>query len=370
LTKNRLGPEKIVAIGCDGTNVNTGKKGGVIRLLEEKLGRPFQWLICQLHANELPLRHMLEHLDGATTGPRAFSGPIGKALATCETLPIASFSKIEYCLPRITATDLSTDQQYLLDICTAVMNGDCSVDLSRRDPGAMSHARWLTTANRILRLYAASECPSENLKTLATFVVKVYAPGWFRVKMNSSCKDGAINLWHMISASRYLSDDLKSVIDPVIERNGYFGHPENVLLSMITDDRKEIRELGVRRILKARNRQVVNGVRQFTVPKLNLNADDYTTLIDWQTSAITEPPLTVELSHACLTGLVASHNVPVLHFPKFPCHTQSVERCVKLVTESCGAVCGEKARDGFILTRVESRELMPKFNTKSQFRAK
>ena len=100
------------------------------------------------------------------------------------------------------------------------MNGNCSVDLSRRDPGAMSHARWLTMANRILRLYAASECPSENFKTLATFVMKVYAPGWFRVKMNSSCKDGAINLWRMIIASRYLADDLKSVIDPVIERNG------------------------------------------------------------------------------------------------------------------------------------------------------
>jgi hypothetical protein len=102
----------------------------------------------------------------------------------------------------------------------------------------------------------ASECPNENLQTLAIFVVKVYCPGWFHIKTNSSCKDGAVNLWRTIKASRYLPDDLKSAIDPVIARSGFFGHPENVLLAMITDDRKEIRELGVRRILKARKNVV------------------------------------------------------------------------------------------------------------------
>ena len=71
---------KFVAVGCDGTNVNTGRIGGVIRLLEEKYKKPLQWLVCLLHANELPLRHLLQHLDGSTSGPRAFSGPIGKAL--------------------------------------------------------------------------------------------------------------------------------------------------------------------------------------------------------------------------------------------------------------------------------------------------
>ena len=60
---------KGIAIGCDGTNVNSGVKGGVIRLLELELGRPLQWLICLLHANELPLRHLLQKLDGVTHGP-------------------------------------------------------------------------------------------------------------------------------------------------------------------------------------------------------------------------------------------------------------------------------------------------------------
>ena len=67
--------DKLVAIGCDGTNVNVGQNNGVIRLMELEVRKPLQWLVCQLHGNELPLRHLFLHLDGSTTGPRAFSGP-------------------------------------------------------------------------------------------------------------------------------------------------------------------------------------------------------------------------------------------------------------------------------------------------------
>ena len=58
--------ENLVAIGCDGTSVNTGFNGGVIRLIEEKLNKPLHWFIFQLHANELPLRHVVQKLDGKT----------------------------------------------------------------------------------------------------------------------------------------------------------------------------------------------------------------------------------------------------------------------------------------------------------------
>ncbi|GBN95724.1 hypothetical protein AVEN_81446-1, partial [Araneus ventricosus] len=78
-------------IGCDGTNVNTGLKGGIIRLMELDLNRPLQWCICLLHTNELPLGHLLNSLDGATTSPTEFCGPIGKAIKTCEELPVAPF---------------------------------------------------------------------------------------------------------------------------------------------------------------------------------------------------------------------------------------------------------------------------------------
>ena len=119
--------------------------------------KPLQWLICLLHADELPLRHLLIHLDGSTTGPKAFSGPIGKALVNCQTLPVVAFEKIDVTLPTVILKDLSTDQQYLWEMCEAISKVDCSLALSKRNPSGLNHFRWLTMANRLQRLYVASE---------------------------------------------------------------------------------------------------------------------------------------------------------------------------------------------------------------------
>lgn len=67
-----------------------------------------------------------------------------------------------------------------------VLTGLLSKDLAKKSPGKMSHARWLTRANRIQRLYVSVESPSENLVILATYVAKVYAPTWFNIKMHPS----------------------------------------------------------------------------------------------------------------------------------------------------------------------------------------
>lgn len=194
LSKENMLLTETVAIGCDGTVTNTGKKGGVIRLLEKRLNQPLQWIICLLHTNELPLKHLFEYLDGATAGPTSYSGTIGRLLEKCEDNNIVHYEKIESVLPVIKSDivkDLSSDQRYLYEITSAVINGNCHSDLANRTPGKMSHARWLTKANRILRLYISTSEPSENLKNLATFVVRVYAPIWFQIKMHPSCKDGS-----------------------------------------------------------------------------------------------------------------------------------------------------------------------------------
>ena len=60
-------------IGCGSTNVNTGSNGGEIHRIKEKIGHKLIWLICLLHTNELPLRHLFTSLDGKTTGKDSFS---------------------------------------------------------------------------------------------------------------------------------------------------------------------------------------------------------------------------------------------------------------------------------------------------------
>jgi hypothetical protein len=78
------------------TNVNTGKNNGAIRLLELKLGRPLQWSICQLHLNELSFRHLFMHLDGGTSGPNSYKGPIGLAIKDdLRQLPIVKLKKMK-----------------------------------------------------------------------------------------------------------------------------------------------------------------------------------------------------------------------------------------------------------------------------------
>ena len=112
----------VLSIGCNGAVTNTGWKSGVIQNIKVRCQRPLQWFICLLHFNELPYKQLYEHLDRTTTGPASFSGPTGKQIHSCEknrvvdVLPIQSEVVIT-----INKTDLSKDQQYLLDIVCAVI---------------------------------------------------------------------------------------------------------------------------------------------------------------------------------------------------------------------------------------------------------
>src|SRR6218665_3171765 len=178
---------------------------------------------------------------------------------------------------------------------SAVIKGSSPQDLALRSPGAICHSCWLTTANRILRLYVETNERSVKLKTLVTFIIKVFSPMWFTIKCNLSCKDGARHLHKSIVLSRYLSDDILAVIDPVIQQNEYFGHCENVLLSMITDERPVIRELALCRILKARNSKATRTVRRSKEPQLNFESSDYTELKNW-TDEVTEQPVIMNIS--------------------------------------------------------------------------
>ena len=53
-------------LACDSTNSNTGWKARIIAWLEKLLGSKTTCLICQLHTNELGLRHWFQNLGGKT----------------------------------------------------------------------------------------------------------------------------------------------------------------------------------------------------------------------------------------------------------------------------------------------------------------
>lgn len=158
-----------------------------------------------------------------------------------------------------------------LKIYTAVASGHYPDDVASLNPGKTHLARWLTTANRILRLYVSENEPPSELMTIVNYIIRVYIPVWFSIKCKSSIFDGSIHFHELVTLSRYMEPKYRHIIDRVIKNNCYFGHPENVLLAMIHDDSPTIRELGLRRIMKARS-TFSEELRRFSLPSLNLNA--------------------------------------------------------------------------------------------------
>lgn len=150
------------------------------------------------------------------------------------------------------------------EICKAVFVGYCPQDLANRDPGTLSHSRWLTFADRLLRLYVGTAYPTPQPVSLATFVMKVYAPSWFTIKYNSTFRDGPRNLQLFISRFQYLPDNLMDIVKSVVQDNAYFAHAEDVLAAMLFDDRSYVRQLSIRRIMKARKSgEQTNDIRKF-----------------------------------------------------------------------------------------------------------
>jgi len=86
-----------------------------------------------------------------------------------------------------------------------------------------------------------------------------------------------MNLWQTIHLSSYLLAELKQVINPVLQRNGFFVHRKNILVATITDECKHV---GMQRILKT-SVQKVSRVKRITVPELNYDCSDYIDLISW-----------------------------------------------------------------------------------------
>ncbi|GBN61083.1 hypothetical protein AVEN_188028-1 [Araneus ventricosus] len=162
--------------------------------MELILNRPIQWFVCQLHAYELPLRHLFAHVDRTTTRPRSLTGEIRKSLAGCEKISVVSSTPIE-----------------------------------------------------------------------------------------------------------------------------------NTLCEVI--NKKDLKE-------------------RSTLP----------------------PPMRRDLSEGDIKSLINSDTKPIREIQKFPCHTQALEKCIKLVTEAWNKVCGREARDGSIRATLKSRSVTPNFSKKSDFK--
>ena len=361
--------DKIEALGCDGTSTNTGYKGGAIRCFEKKLNRSVQWIVCLIHFNELPFRALFQYVDGETDGPNSFKGSIGKQLKLCEKNPIVPFEAIDCVIPDIDPKILSTDQKYLLNISNAIRFGHCPVDLSFAQPGSLNHARWLTCANRILRLYVSTLSPTSELKLIVNYLLKVYVPQWFSIRKKKSLDYGSKHLFEAIRLTRYLPEEYLKIVNRSISINAFFAFPENIILSMMTDERLTVRQNALEKILCARRTLGSNDIlkKPCKLPSINFSAEEYYDMVDWQRTPYISPPVLRNISDETLEIKLLSVENQNWEFCKYPCHTVAVERMVQLVTRASSTVCGMKNREDYIRATLESRKAMPQFESKKDF---
>ena len=138
----------------------------------------------------------------------------------------------------------------------------------------------------------------------------------------------------VVEAPRHLFDELQRqrqhmsgpdllTVQNSLCRNALMAHPENVALSMLGDERREVRARAVQMVREARARRQSGGpVRQFRVQgaSVNVSARQYTELVDiteYAQVADIEPPCVRLLSDediwgdlwTSLYGLV-SHAIP------------------------------------------------------------
>lgn len=368
--------DSLLAALTDGTVVNTGWKDGMIAHVERDLKKNLLWLICLLHENELGLRHVFCQLDGGfgTSGPNSFKGELGKAcVGEIHQLEVTTFNQIETSLKPLDDKiwkDLSRDQQLLYRYVMAVATGTVSETLVGQVAGPINHSRWLTLAIRLLQLYTRTENPTTGLDLVTKFIVQVYAPSWFTIKSHSKFTAGPSNLFHQMKLLQTQSQEVQAVVKCVIQRNGYFSEPGVMVCCMLESQEESVRRKAVDIVKKTRAKppkapraRVLKGIRKFVIPPLQWTAEVWWEMIDWTEIKLYEPEI---LRRIDLEQLEMAISQP-LSFPNFPCHSQSVERTVKLVTEAASQVCGQENRHSRIISVLASRKARKSFESKKQY---
>ena len=94
--------------------------------------------------------------------------------------------------------------------------------------------------------------------------------------------------------------DLHENVLKTLQFNGYWSHPESILLAMCLDERDDVREKGLEKIQTIRNDEAAGTrtyeaeIRRFEVPpNINFCAKTYDELINFETVGIefTSPPI-------------------------------------------------------------------------------
>jgi hypothetical protein len=104
--------------------------------------------------------------------------------------------------PSAITAGLSNDKRILREYLLGVSLGEVVEEFVYKKPRLVSHARWLTTASRILMLYTRTEEPSDVLRLLVLYIQRIYGKVWFQVKRETSFTKGPSFLFGIIQEAK------------------------------------------------------------------------------------------------------------------------------------------------------------------------
>ena len=159
-------------------------------------------------------------------------------------------------LPNEVLQDLSTDQKHDYQLVMVITGRSQDDRCQKLKPGPVCHSRWLTTANRLLIMYCKKHGlrgnKAKTLSTIVHFILTNYYPMWFSIKCESRLIDGPVQFLKAVKLLAIATDDVQEIVRPVIQRVSFYGHSENIILSLLCSSNATDRKFAVSKILKLR----------------------------------------------------------------------------------------------------------------------
>eukprot|EP00116_Pleurobrachia_bachei_P002943 sb/3463205/ len=315
--------------------------------------------------------------DMSTLSPTEFIGPVGKLLkGNVWDRPLVEFRKIGNMepFPAETVKKLGSDAGYLYNLCIAGKSDPVKVDgkwkfsaptamknLETRVIGPLFHARWLTTAARLMRAYFSlpeNDPLYHDVKRVAQYICRIHFPIHMKIKKECRFEDGPTHLLTELKAIReamFLTKDQKELATSALVNNPWFASPDNVLIGMLASDDRDEREMTVKMIERIRSQPKVP-LQHCHKPGLNVKATstkgEYKGRLCYKTHGgerqlVSEPTLTEGKD---LTSYI---NTPFRS--TFLCHSQEVELCVQTSASKATNFRSHDSSIGSAIITTESR---------------
>ena len=117
-----------------------------------------------------------------------------------------------------------------------------------------------------------------TLVLLTEFCIKAYFSNFFEVEVKSLITDGPRNLFSKLRrVTQFPDKQVRDIALKVLRHNAFFAHPEHVIIAMLGDGNKPVRDIAVDKIMSLRKTLTAGrtdifkkqAARKFRVPSTN-----------------------------------------------------------------------------------------------------